>query len=204
MSIPARAKAKYKRPTNNAQLATYNLYILNNLLNDPLFANISGLINDAIIQNDKFKKAEVAAKSRTRGKAQKRNKVKSDTLILMDQVLAKVQAAGDNDQLNAITIFTRNGFSLKGHNHYVRGELEVKHGKKSGTFWVFHKPLKKPVAYIWMISTDGIHWDLGTYCRKGNDIIEDLVPGTKYFIKTQADTTKGKTAWSQVVEIYCL
>jgi hypothetical protein len=204
-----RLKCEYDKPSNISQLANYFLNILTGLGKDPLFDTIAALIGTATTQVLNLQKAEVEVLTKVPGKAALRDVELLATNIIMDQVLSKIQEAGDADLENARVIFEAHQLKIVEHPRHSRGEMEVKHGKVSKTFIVRNKPVAKNAAYVWLISLDKLNWKLGTFAPKSSGIIsqcgdDDLVPGKLYYVKSQSNVKGVFSDWSQVVEIICI
>jgi len=177
---------------------------------DPLFTAIATLLGEAKTQVLKLQDAEVDAKTKIPGKAQTRDTVLLATDIKMDQVLGKVQDAGDADPENAKTIFSTHQLKILERSAHERDEIEVNYGKKSGTFDVKCKVLKKKhAAYVWLICIDKNNWKLGTFGPSSSGTIDKcgddpLILGQLYHIKSSNCSADGFSDWSQIVDIYCV
>ncbi len=199
---------EFDKPTNVSQLVTYYLNFLNGMAADPLFDDIAQLIEAAELEVTKLDDAELTSKTRAPGTVALRDKQLLATNIKLDQVLSRVQEAGDANLKNARVVFERHQLKIVVHPGHTRDDIEVKHGKVSKTFIVRNKPVAQYAAYIWLISIDKINWKLGTFSSKSSGFIskcgdDDLVPGQRYYIKSQS-TVKGIFSnWSQIIEIIC-
>jgi hypothetical protein len=208
-STVKRLKVMYKRPRNITLLVTYYLAVIHNLQKDNLFASIADLLNKAETQVKKLEAAEVKVLGKFLGSTAERRKEFIATEIIMDQVLNKVQQAGDNDLENSEYIFTRNLLKIRTRAHHDRDEQEVKHGKVPGTFKARNRPVSRWAAYFWMISEDGVNWQWANFsknssCKITNIGEEPLTIGTLYYIRSMSHSSKGYSGWSQVTEIYCI
>ena len=121
------------------------------MIADPLFAAFGVLLASAQDAIQKLEDAEVLALSKVAGSVTKRGVQFIQTEIVMDSVLAVVQAAGDNDPQNAGTIFKTHQLKIEVRTGYQRDEMEVTHGKTSGTFVVKNKRVAKIAAYLWIL-----------------------------------------------------
>jgi hypothetical protein len=197
-----RVKGKYERPKNVSELVTYFASILLDLTEDTLFAGIAALITAAQAQNSKLNTAEIATKT-SKGKIGERDVQKRKMNVLMDEILAKVQKAADDDPLNAVSIFQRNGISIEGRTPHVRPEVGATNGTASGTLDVSHSTLSKKGSYLWMTSIDGTNWVYGIHSHKSTGLIIGLTPKVEYFIRSQTSSADGYSAWSQIIRIIC-
>ena len=151
----------------------------------------------------------MAALTKVPGKAALRDNELLATNIIMDQVLSKVQEAGDANLAGARVLFETHQLKILERDGHETDTLEVKHGKISRTFEVKCKIIAKYAGYVWLISTDKIKWYLGDYGPNASGLIDScddkpLEVGKLYYIKSQVKTAEGKSDWSQVIEKTCI
>ena len=200
---------EYDKPSNVSQLVHYFQNFLTGLSDDHTFDPYAELIEAATTQVGKLNTAELAALTRVPGKAALRDTELLATTIIMDQVLSKVQEAGDANLAGARALFETHQLKIEEHPGHVRSEMEVKHGKVSKTFIVQNKPVAHYAGYVWLISIDIINWKLGTYAAKASGVIskcgdDELVVGRLYYVKSQSNYKDMFSDWSQIAEITCI
>ena len=200
---------EYDKPSNVSQRVTYFDNFLNGMLSDDLFNPIEVLLEAAKTQVAKLNAAELASKVRTPGSIAARDKELVITDIIMDQVLSKVQEAGDADLENARIIFERHQLKIRTRSQTEKGEFEASQGKVSKTIDVVHQHIKGRVAYLYLISTDKQKWYLGAFGTLSMDTIdnindEKLTIGTLYYLKSRTRQKGIYSDWSQIIEITCV
>ena len=206
---PKRLICEYDKPSNVSQLVNYFLNFLTGLSADHTFDPIATLLGAAKDQVTKLNEAELAALTKVPGKAALRDNELLATTIIMDQVLSKVQEAGDANLAGARALFETHQLKIEEHPGHARSEMEVKHGKVSKTFIVQNKPVAQYAGYVWLISIDKINWKLGTFAAKASGVIskcgdDELVIGTRYYVKSQTNHKDVFSDWSQIAEITCI
>lgn len=179
------------------------------MLADALFTAIATLLHDAQTQVGKLRTAEQNMLAKASGAKEIRATEYLNTEIIMDSVLNKVQEAGDADLPNAGKIFSSHQLKIVERSAVQRDELEVKNGKKSGTFDVRNRKVANYISFVWLISTDKKLWHLGAFGNAASATIDSineqpLELGTKYYIKTCNRTSKGVSDFSQIVEMFCV
>ena len=67
------------------------------------------------------------------------------------------------------------------------------------------KSREKVCSYIWMYRVkDTIRWELAYFSHKSKGLFDQGIPGQVYEFKAQYQNAKGKSNFTDVVEIICL
>jgi hypothetical protein len=206
---PKRLICEFDKPSTIPQLVIYYQNFLAGMSTDPLFAAIAAMITAAKAEVDKLDASELASKTRAPGTVAARDKQLQVTDIKLDQVLSRVQEAGDNDPDNARIIFETHQLKIRVRSQTEKGEFEATQGKLSKTIDVTHQVIKGRVAYLSVISTDKQKWYLGAFGTTSMDTIdnindEKLIVGTLYYLKSRTRYKGIYSDWSQIVEVTCI
>jgi hypothetical protein len=206
---PKRLICEFDKPSNVAQLVIYYMNFLIGLDADPLFVAIAALIAAARTEVKNLDDFELASKVKSPGSIAARDKQLLVTNIKLDQVLAKVQEAGDNDLDNAKIIFEKHQLKIRVRSKTEKGEFDATQGKVSKTIDVTHQVIKGRVAYLVVISTDKLKWYAGAFGTTSMDTIdnindEKLTVGTLYYLKSRTRLNGIYSDWSQIVEVTCI
>jgi len=204
-----RLKCEYDKPSNISKLVTYYLNFLKGMLADPLFVAIAILLGDAKTQVETLNRAEIAAAGKVPGSASERDNELLKTDIIMDQVLAEVQKAGDADIPASKALFEKHQLKIYEHPVSERDEFEATQGKISKTIDVKNRVVGKYAAYLWMISPDKVNWYVGAFGNVSTSTVIDcnnqaLVKGKTYYLKSRTFMKGEYSNWSQIVEVVCI
>lgn len=199
--------ARFDEPKKVSAKADYYENICKNLLADDRFSEYSLRIAQAQTCIGKFRAAILKALSRTKGTVQARNLAEIKMKSQMDYLLAQIQVVGDNDPVNAITIFTGLGVTYKKRFPYAKKELKVTNGKISGTMNLMIKMPKGLFAVLWMYTThpeDEDSWKIADFSHTSKGFIKGLQEATTYYFRARTSSSaKGKSDWTNMVEIIC-
>ncbi len=204
-----RLKCEYDKPSNISKLVTYFLNFLLGMLADPLFAPIETLLENAKSQVEDLNTAEIAAAGKVPGSAAARDMELLNTNIIMDEVLAEMQKAGDADIPKSKSLFEKHQLKIYEHPVSQRDEFEATQGKISKTIDVKNRVVGKYAAYLWMISPDKVNWYVGAFANVSTSTVVDcnnqpLVKGKTYYLKSQTFMKGEYSNWSQIVEVVCI
>jgi hypothetical protein len=206
---PKRLICEFEKPSNVSQLVNYYRNFLTGLAADTLFDPIATLIAEAGTEVTKLNDAELAALTRVPGTVAARDKQLLTTNIKLEQVLSKVQEAGDANLDGARALFEVHQLKIRARSKTEKGEFEATQGKVSKTIDVTHQVIKGRVAYLFVISTDKLKWHLGAFGTASMDTIdnindEKLTIGTLYYLKSRTRHKGIYSDWSQVLEVTCI
>ena len=206
---PKRLICEFEKPSNVSQLATYYLNFLAGMSADPMFTSIATLLGAAKDEVEKLQETEKEAQTRIPGKAAIRDAQLLTTNIKLDQVLGKVQDAGDDNLANARVIFETHQLKIRVRSQTEKGEFEATQGKVSKTIDVTHQHIKGRTAYFFAISTDKQKWYAGAFGTLSMDTIdnindEKLTVGTLYYLKSRTRHKGVYSNWSQIIEVTCI
>jgi len=200
---------EFDAPKNYSKRVTYYLKFLLLMLDNPLFTSIAALIASAQTQVGKLNTAEIAAAGKIPGSAALRDEELLATEIIMGQVLAEVQKAGDANFAAAKALFETLLLKIRERSTTEHGEFEATQGKVSKTIDVKHQFIKGDISYLTMISIDKEKWFVGAHGTTSGNTVDNyndqpLVVGTLYYLKCQTCKKGVYSNWSQIIEVTCI
>ena len=111
------------------------------------------------------------------------------------------------DPVNGITHIVSLGISYRTRETYTRDDIEIRHGKLSGSFDLLVKKPKGDYAVIWFFTeTPDVEasWKLADFSHNTHGYIEGLKRGTVYYFKARISSSiGGKSDWTVMIDIVC-
>ena len=122
-----------------------------------------------------------------------------------DAVLAEMQKFARKNPKFSADVFKRNGISIFSRKSFFRDLIEITHGKLSGDFVLRQKSQGQRTAYLWMQKIKGTtKWKFADFSHKSKGLFDQGIPGQVYEFKARYINVKGKSEFTNIVEIICL
>ncbi len=198
-----RTRAKLKLPRYEVpNLITYARAIVQSMTHNPWFPAPSpslATIEAAIAVLDS---AQTATLTRARGTAEVRDEGRRDLVVLLQQLLAQIQATADKNPENSASIIEGTGVFVE-KARAVKGRVfTAAAAKVSGSIDLSAPRAARGAAYEWAYSVDaGKTWTSLPVTVKASTTVSGLKPGNRVFFRYRTITKSGTGDWGDVASV---
>ena len=191
-------------PRSNHKFATFLYAIAAALANNQYFTNPSPSAAQFKTAADAMSDANAKAKGGGTTAAANRDKVRSDSEKLCDQLVLWVALntrSQTGDPATATAMIVSTGLSTRKHTTYVKAQLTADYGYSTGEASLSARAAKGRAVYLFEYSLDGHTWTAVPQSLVSTVTVTGLTAGQTYSFRFRVQSRKGMSEYSQIVTL---